>query len=108
MSQGNCELGMVGLGVMGCNLVLNMIEHGFRVAGYDKDPSKVQALTDKTKGDRVFATSDLRAFFDSLRTPHVVMMLVPAGPPVDAVLVDIMPYLRRGDIVVDGGNSHFS
>ncbi|HEV2248519.1 MAG TPA: NADP-dependent phosphogluconate dehydrogenase [Terriglobia bacterium] len=108
MKQENCDLGMIGLGVMGCNLVLNMAEHGFRIVGYDKDPSKVQALSDQAKGGAVSVATDLRSLFQSLRTPHVVMLLVPAGPPVDAVLADVMPYLRRGDIVIDGGNSHFS
>src|ERR1051326_7658318 len=108
MNQENCDLGMIGLGVMGCNLVLNMAEHGFRIAGYDKDPAKGQALGDQAKGVPVSVATDLRSLFQSLHTPHVVMLLVPAGPPVDAVLADVMPYLRRGDIVIDGGNSHFS
>jgi 6-phosphogluconate dehydrogenase len=108
MNQENCQIGMIGLGVMGCNLMLNLAEHGFLVVGYDKDPAKVQALSGQTQGGQVSVATSLRAFFESLRSPHLAMMLVPAGPPVDAVLGEVMPYLRRDDIVIDGGNSHFS
>jgi 6-phosphogluconate dehydrogenase len=106
MSQG--ELGMIGLGVIGRNLVLNMAEHGFRVVGYDKDPAKLQAAKNQTETGQFAISENLRDLFGSLPRPHVVMMLVPAGPPVDAVLDDLKPYLRRSDIVIDGGNSHFS
>ncbi len=108
MNQENCDLGMIGLGVMGCSLVLNIAEHGFRVVGYDKDPARVHTLSDHAKAGQVSGATSLRAFFGSLRTPHLLMLLVPAGTAEDAVLGDVMPYLRRGDIVIDGGNSHFS
>lgn len=108
MNQKNCHLGMIGLGVMGCNLVLNISERGFRVVGYDKDPAKGQALSDQAKGGQVSVVTSLHSLFESLNTPHMVMILVPAGSPVDAVLGELMPYLRRDDIVIDGGNSHFS
>ena len=67
MNQNNCELGMIGLGVMGCNLVLNMAEHGFRTAGYDKEASKVQALAQQAQGRQACAAGELRAFFEALR-----------------------------------------
>ncbi|MCB0209883.1 MAG: NADP-dependent phosphogluconate dehydrogenase [Anaerolineae bacterium] len=101
------ELGMVGLGVMGRNLVLNMADHGFAVAGYDKDESKVHALSDEA-GDRpVRGAGSLAEMVGLLRRPRAVMLLVPAGPPVDAVIRDLLPYLEADDLIIDGGNSFF-
>jgi len=108
MNQNEYALGMVGLGVMGCNLVLNVAEHGFPVVGYDSDPAKVEDMIRQANGQRIRGVNSLPALFESLRSPHIVMMLVPAGPPVDAVLDELMVHLRRGDVVIDGGNSHFS
>jgi 6-phosphogluconate dehydrogenase len=108
MSDQDYRLGVIGLGVMGCNLLLNMADHGFHVAGYDKDLAKVQSTQGQSKGKTILATDSLKGFIESLVTPHIIMLLVPAGPPVDAVLGELMPYLRRDDIVIDGGNSHFS
>jgi 6-phosphogluconate dehydrogenase len=107
MNSESYEIGMVGLGVMGRNLVLNMADHGFSVIGYDKDPTKVQALRDAA-GDRpVLGTPALEHFTGLLRLPRAVMMLVPAGPPVDSVLRDLLPSLETGDLIIDGGNSHY-
>ena len=102
-----CEIGMVGLGVMGRNLLMNMVDHGYSAAGYDKDVSKVRALQEEAKGRDVCAAESMEAFIGSLRTPRAVMMLVPAGPPVDAVIRDLLPHLSSGDLIIDGGNSHF-
>jgi 6-phosphogluconate dehydrogenase len=101
------DLGMVGLGVMGRNLVLNMADHGFTVSGYDKDADKVQILNSEAGSKKVVGAKNLEDFIASLRSPRVVMMLVPAGPPVDAVIRDVLPYLQAGDLIIDGGNSHF-
>jgi len=101
------ELGMVGLGVMGRNLVLNMADHGYSVVGYDKDLSKVEALQGEAGDREIRGAKTMEEFVASLRTPRAVMMLVPAGPPVDAVIHDLLPYLEEGDIIIDGGNSHF-
>ncbi len=109
MSKQACELGMVGLGTMGCNLVLNMVEHGFAVAGYDADPAKVTALRQQAAGKDILAAGTLEAFLAALRPPRLIMMLVPAGAPVDEVIRELMRHdLRAGDILVDGGNSHFT
>jgi 6-phosphogluconate dehydrogenase len=105
--QDKFQLGMIGLGVMGRNLVLNMVEHGCTVAGYDKDLERVRLLGDEG-GQKVFAAETIKDFINALSTPRIIMMLVPAGPPVDAVLGSLRPYLRHGDIVIDGGNSLFS
>jgi 6-phosphogluconate dehydrogenase len=101
------EIGMIGLGVMGRNLVLNMADHGYAVAGYDRDPDQVQALRAATEARDVRGVDSLRALTGLLRTPRAVMMLVPAGAPVDAVLREIVPHLKHGDVLIDGGNSYF-
>jgi len=107
MSETHYEIGMVGLGVMGRNLVLNMADHGHSVAGLDKDPKQVKALRDEAAGKKVDATGDARAFVAMLRSPRAIMMLVPAGPIVDAVIGELLPLLSPEDLIVDAGNSHF-
>jgi 6-phosphogluconate dehydrogenase len=76
------EIGMIGLGVMGRNLLLNMADYGFPVAGYDKDPGKVEALQKEASGSDIHAAAGMGDFIGLLRRPRAVMMLVPAGPPV--------------------------
>jgi 6-phosphogluconate dehydrogenase len=107
MSKQLSEIGMVGLGVMGRNLVLNMADHGYSVVGYDKDPNRVQALQKESAGKSVRGAMTPKEFIASLRTPRAVMMLVPAGKIVDNVIRDLLPLLERGDLIVDGGNSYF-
>ena len=74
---------MVGLGTMGCNLVLNMSDHGFSVAGYDKDAAKVEVLNKYATEKKLSAFSDITSFLQSLEIPRVIMLLVPAGNIVD-------------------------
>jgi 6-phosphogluconate dehydrogenase len=107
MNNGKSDIGMVGLGVMGRNLVLNMADHGYSVVGYDQDKSKVQTLRDEAADRDVLAAETMEEFIHALRLPRAVMMLVPAGPPVDSVIRDVLPYLEEGDLIIDGGNSHF-
>ncbi len=102
-----CEIGMVGLGVMGCNLLLNMADHGFTVAGYDKDNAKVKNLQQQSTSTTIQTFSDIKGFIAALKTPRAIMMLVPAGAAVDAVIHDILPYLNKGDLIIDAGNSYF-
>ena len=101
------ELGMVGLGVMGRNLVLNIADHGFSVAGYDKDPTKVKALSQEAEKRDVHGASRIEEFVALLRSPRAIMMLVPAGPPVDSVIKALSPHLDKGDLIIDAGNSYF-
>ena len=101
------EIGMIGLGVMGRNMLLNMADHGFPVAGYDKDPGKVEALQKESAGSNIHGVANIRDFIGLLRSPRSVMMLVPAGPPVDSVIGDLMPLLEKGDLIIDAGNSYF-
>jgi len=108
MTQQKAELGMIGLGVMGRNLLLNMADHGFAVAGYDRDPEKVTALNREGEGKKVMAAEDLTTFLDSLQRPRSVMLLVPAGDAVDAVIDELTPHLADGDLIIDGGNSYFA
>lgn len=103
------DFGMIGLGVMGRNFLLNLADHGFAVAGLDLDAAKVNALAAEAKeGIRVSATQSDREFIAMLKKPRVIMMLVPAGKPVDAVVDGLLPYIEAGDIIIDGGNSLFS
>ena len=98
---------MVGLGVMGRNFLLNMADHGFSVAGYDKDIAKVEALRQESKDRGVRGAADIQEFIALLRKPRAVMMLVPAGAPVDSVIKDLLPHLDKGDLIIDAGNSYF-
>ncbi|MEO8770589.1 MAG: NADP-dependent phosphogluconate dehydrogenase [Ferruginibacter sp.] len=108
MSAEQYEFGMIGLGTMGQNLVLNMSDHGFSVAGYDKDPAKVAALNDKAAGKKLEAFNQLESFIAALKPPRVIMLLVPAGPIVDAVVTELKPHLSKDDLIMDCGNSHFT
>ncbi|MET0391903.1 MAG: NADP-dependent phosphogluconate dehydrogenase [Chitinophagaceae bacterium] len=109
MSENLYDFGMIGLGTMGRNLLLNMADHGFAVAGYDRDAGKTTALeAAATTGTTVKGASSLADLVQQLKTPRKLMMLVPAGPAVDSVLADLLPLLQPGDIVIDGGNSHYT
>jgi 6-phosphogluconate dehydrogenase len=102
------SFGMIGLGTMGRNLLLNLADHDFAVAGYDKDAGKVGLLAEEGAGKPVKGFSTLPEFISSLSTPRAIMMLVPAGPIVDSVIEELRPLLTPGDIIIDGGNSHFT
>src|ERR1039457_6506385 len=101
------EIGMIGLGVMGRNMLLNMDDHGFQVAGYDKDPGKVEALQKEAAEPDIPGAANIKDFIGLLRRPRAIMMLVPAGPPVDSVIADLLPHLETGDLIIDAGNSYF-
>jgi len=101
------EIGMVGLGVMGRNLLLNMADHGHSVAGYDKDTAKVAALRQEAETRDIRGAADIKEFIALLRKPCAVMILVPAGPPVDSVINDLLAHLQPGDLIIDAGNSYF-
>jgi 6-phosphogluconate dehydrogenase len=102
------EFGMIGLGTMGRNLVLNIADHGFSVCGYDRDVAQQQRLTTEGAGKPVTAAASIQQFVESLEKPAKIMLLVPAGRIVDAVLAELVPLLQKDDIVIDGGNSHFT
>src|SRR5687768_5327798 len=93
-------IGMIGLGTMGCNLLLNIADHGFSAAGYDKNPGKVAMLNQLGSGKNVKGFSDVKAFVQGLQSPRAVMLLVPAGKIVDDVIADLLPLLQKGDIII--------
>jgi 6-phosphogluconate dehydrogenase len=109
MSDNLFDFGMIGLGVMGRNLLLNVADHGFSVIGFDKDNAKTTALeSSATEGTTVKGVPDLAEMVRGLKTPRKLMMLVPAGNPVDDVIASLIPLLDKGDVVIDGGNSHYT
>ena len=102
------DFGMIGLGVMGSNLLLNMADAGFAAIGYDLKPERGQALeAAATPGTVVKGVNTLSELVLSLKKPRKIMMLVPAGKPVDDVIASLLPLIEAGDIVIDGGNSYF-
>jgi 6-phosphogluconate dehydrogenase len=105
--QQQYEIGMIGLGVMGCNLVLNVADHGFAVTGYDKDARQVEALKKESAARDIHGVKNILDFLTLLRKPRAIMMLVPAGAPVDSVIKDLLPHLDKGDLIIDAGNSYF-
>jgi 6-phosphogluconate dehydrogenase len=107
MTEQRYNIGMVGLGVMGRNLVLNIADHGYSMSGYDKDLSKVQELQAATENRAIYAAQSVEEFVSSLAAPRMLMMLVPAGRVVDSVIRDLLPHLAKGDLIIDAGNSHF-
>jgi 6-phosphogluconate dehydrogenase len=108
MQEVNYSFGMIGLGTMGRSLLLNMADHDFRVAGYDKDTEKNSLLEKEGVGKPVKSFNVLPEFIQSLQKPRSVMMLVPAGKIVDDVIEELLPLLDKGDLIIDGGNSHFT
>ncbi len=109
MNNPSFDFGMIGLGVMGRNLLLNMADHGFAAIGFDKDPAKGSLLeSSATTGTIVKGVGSLAEMVQQLKKPRKIMMLVPAGPIVDSVINDLLPLLEEGDIVIDGGNSHYT
>ncbi|OGO38818.1 MAG: phosphogluconate dehydrogenase (NADP(+)-dependent, decarboxylating) [Chloroflexi bacterium RBG_16_57_11] len=104
----NSDIGLIGLGVMGQMLSLNLERNGFWVAGYDIDPHKRSEFLLKTAGKNILTCNTVSELFYALEKPHRILMMVPAGSAVDAVIRELKPYLISGDVLMDGGNSHFS
>ncbi|HMD00217.1 MAG TPA: NAD(P)-binding domain-containing protein, partial [Ferruginibacter sp.] len=102
------QFGMIGLGTMGRNLVLNIAEHGFAVCGYDRDTAQQQRMISEGAGKPVTVATSAAELVANLEKPARIMLLVPAGKIVDAVLEELVPLLQKNDIVIDGGNSHFT
>jgi 6-phosphogluconate dehydrogenase len=109
MQPDTCDIGLIGLAVMGQNLVLNMNDHGFKVAVFNRTVSKVDDfLNDEAKGTAIVGAHSIPEFIAVLKKPRRVMMLVKAGEAVDHTIDSVLPYLEAGDIVIDGGNSLFT
>ncbi len=102
------DIGLIGLAVMGENLVMNMESKGFTVAVYNRSTDKVTNFIEgRAKGLNIIGTYSIEELCKSLKKPRKVMMMVKAGQPVDDFIEKIIPYLEEGDIIIDGGNSHF-
>jgi len=102
------DIGLVGLAVMGENLVLNMESHGFTVAVFNRTVDKVDHFTGgRAKGKNIVGTHSIPELVSSLKTPRKIMLMVKAGKPVDEFIELLLPHLQKGDIIIDGGNSHF-
>ncbi|MDF2190880.1 NADP-dependent phosphogluconate dehydrogenase [Paraflavitalea sp. CAU 1676] len=109
MAAQQFDFGMIGLGVMGRNLLLNMADHGFKVIGFDKDNQKTTAFEAAANpGTTVKGVVALQEMVSQLAVPRKIMMLVPAGKPVDDVIESLLPLVQKGDIIIDGGNSHYT
>lgn len=101
-------LGIIGLGTMGRNLLLNMADNNFRVTGYDKDPKMLKKLEEDGAKHNLKGFDNLENFVQSLELPRRIMLLVPAGKIVDSVIGELIPLLDKGDMIIDSGNSHFT
>jgi 6-phosphogluconate dehydrogenase len=102
------DIGLVGLAVMGENLVLNMESHGFTVAVFNRTVEKVDNfINGRGKGKNVIGTHSIEELISSLKSPRKVMLMVKAGKPVDDFIELLIPHLDKGDIIIDGGNSHY-
>jgi 6-phosphogluconate dehydrogenase len=109
MAKSECDIGVVGLGTMGRNLALNLADHGFAVAVYNRTVEKTREFMDQEAGGRPIRPGfELQEFVGLLQNPRAVLLMVPAGGAVDAVIKELLPFLGPGDLLIDGGNSHFT
>jgi len=105
----NCDIGMIGLAVMGENLALNMESHGYRVAVYNRTTSKVDNfIAGRAKGLNFIGCHTIGDLVANLATPRKVMLMIKAGPAIDEMIEDLLPLLSKGDIIIDGGNSYYA
>src|SRR5438093_9511084 len=108
METASCDIGLIGLAVMGQNLVLNMNDHGYRVAVFNRTVSKVDDfINNEAKGTKVVGAHSIQELVRVLKKPRRVMLMVKAGETVDQMIESLVPHLEKGDIIIDGGNSHY-
>ena len=108
MQKESCDIGLIGLAVMGQNLVLNMNDHGYRVAVFNRTVAKVgEFIQNEAAGTQVVGTHSIEEFVQALKKPRRAMLMVKAGETVDQMIESLLPHLEKGDIIIDGGNSHF-
>jgi len=106
--EAKADIGLIGLAVMGQNLVLNMDDHGYTVAVFNRTVSKVDDfINGNAKGTKVIGTHSIEEFVSALKRPRRVMLMVKAGPAVDTFIDVVIPHLEPGDIIIDGGNSNY-
>jgi 6-phosphogluconate dehydrogenase len=108
MQNASCDIGLIGLAVMGQNLVLNMNNHGYKVAVFNRTVSKVDDfIKNEAAGTQVVGTHSMAELAAALKRPRRVMLMVKAGDAVDHMIEELLPHLEPGDIIIDGGNSHW-
>src|SRR5580698_9397658 len=108
MDNATCDIGLIGLAVMGQNLVLNMNDHGYKVAVFNRTVSKVDDfLQNEAAGTAVVGAHSIPEFVQLLKSPRRIMLMVKAGDAVDKMIEEILPHIEKGDILIDGGNSHW-
>src|ERR1700682_5411960 len=109
MNSNQCDIGLIGLAVMGENLVLNMESKGFTVAVFNRTTEVTDKFAaGKAKGKKIVPTHTMEEFVGALKRPRKAMIMVKAGAPVDAVINQLLPLLEKGDVIIDGGNSLFT
>jgi 6-phosphogluconate dehydrogenase len=109
MQKESCDIGLIGLAVMGQNLILNMNDHGYRVAVFNRTVSKVdEFIGHEAAGTQVAGAHSIEELVQSLKRPRRVMLMVKAGEIVDHMIDSLLPHLEKGDIIIDGGNSLFT
>jgi 6-phosphogluconate dehydrogenase len=109
MAEANCDIGLIGLAVMGQNLVLNMNDHGYKVAVFNRTVSKVDDfIENEANGTQVVGAHSIEEMCGLLKKPRRVMIMVKAGEVVDQTIEQVLPYLEKGDILIDGGNSLYT
>src|SRR5216117_1667462 len=109
MTTNQCDIGLIGLGVMGENLALNMESKGFSVAAFNRTTEVTEKFAaGRAKGKNIQPTRTMEEFVAALKKPRIAMMMIKAGKPVDIVIGEIAPLLERGDVLIDGGNSLFT
>ena len=102
------DIGVIGIAVMGENLILNMESKGFYVSAFNRTVDKVENFVNgRAKGKNIYGATSIEDFIGSLKSPRKVMLMVKAGKPVDDFIDKLVPHLDKGDIIIDGGNSHF-
>src|SRR5881398_4131662 len=109
MKSNQCDIGLIGLAVMGENLALNMESKGFPVVVFNRTAAVTEKfVTTRGKGKKITSTKTIEEFIGALKRPRKVMMMIKAGKPVDQVIAEVVPLLEKGDVLIDGGNSLFT
>ena len=106
-AEASAQFGMIGLAVMGENLALNVEEHGYSVAVWNRNPETIDQFIKNHQGKKFIGAKTLAEFIQSLQRPRKIMMMIKAGDPVDETIEKLLPLLEAGDIIIDGGNSWF-
>lgn len=107
-NEAQCDIGLVGLAVMGQNLILNMNDHGFKAVAYNRTTEKIDRfLKNEAKGTDIVGAYSVEELCAKLKRPRRILLMVKAGAPVDDFIDQVLPHLEPGDIIIDGGNSHY-